>query len=224
MFWSELLPFMIVCNLHWGFRLFLMYEVLYLTLMYTLELNLLCPRLFTRLRLVTACSSHNVLCKMCNIAWSISVSCKTGSPLRVKRYQHVIVIVKWLNFGRNLCHFPYICAPILQFLLLVYPLCIKMPTIIQHLINLNQYFPEPCFSSFECKVLPQEEFWTQCKQHTSTTVTHGIKTLCSVWRVYVKNHFEWCKLARWGTARTLPKFLCCSMYCLFCVILCIVCV
>jgi hypothetical protein len=30
---------------------------------------------------------------------------------------------------------------------------------------------------------------------------------------------------RWGTARTkLPTFLCCSMYCLFCVVLCIVCV
>jgi hypothetical protein len=29
---------------------------------------------------------------------------------------------------------------------------------------------------------------------------------------------------RWGMARTLPKFLCCSMYCLFCVVLCIVCV
>jgi hypothetical protein len=27
----------------------------------------------------------------------------------------------------------------------------------------------------------------------------------------------------WGTARTLPNFLCCSMYCLFCVVLCIVC-
>jgi hypothetical protein len=27
---------------------------------------------------------------------------------------------------------------------------------------------------------------------------------------------------RWGTARTLPKFLCCSMYCLFCVVLCTV--
>ena len=31
-------------------------------------------------------------------------------------------------------------------------------------------------------------------------------------------------LQRWGTAHTLPVFLCCSMYCLFCVILCIVCV
>ena len=29
---------------------------------------------------------------------------------------------------------------------------------------------------------------------------------------------------RRGTARTLPKFLCCSIYCLFCVVLCIVCV
>jgi len=29
---------------------------------------------------------------------------------------------------------------------------------------------------------------------------------------------------RRGTARTLPKFLCCSTYCLFCVVLCIVCV
>jgi hypothetical protein len=29
---------------------------------------------------------------------------------------------------------------------------------------------------------------------------------------------------RRGTVRTLPKFLCCSMYCLFCVVLCIVCV
>jgi hypothetical protein len=29
---------------------------------------------------------------------------------------------------------------------------------------------------------------------------------------------------RRGTARTLPKFLCCSIYCLFCVILYIVCV
>jgi hypothetical protein len=28
---------------------------------------------------------------------------------------------------------------------------------------------------------------------------------------------------RRGTARSLPKFLCCSMYCLFCVVLCIVC-
>jgi hypothetical protein len=28
---------------------------------------------------------------------------------------------------------------------------------------------------------------------------------------------------RWGTARTLPKFLCCSIYCLFCVVLCTVC-
>ena len=28
---------------------------------------------------------------------------------------------------------------------------------------------------------------------------------------------------RWGTARTHPKFLCCSMYCLFCVVLWIVC-
>ena len=28
---------------------------------------------------------------------------------------------------------------------------------------------------------------------------------------------------RRGTARTLPKFLCCSVYCLFCVVLCIVC-
>jgi hypothetical protein len=28
---------------------------------------------------------------------------------------------------------------------------------------------------------------------------------------------------RRGTARTLPKFLCCSMYCLLCVVLCIVC-
>ena len=28
---------------------------------------------------------------------------------------------------------------------------------------------------------------------------------------------------RRGTARTLPKLLCCSMYCLFCVVLCIVC-
>jgi hypothetical protein len=27
-----------------------------------------------------------------------------------------------------------------------------------------------------------------------------------------------------GTACTLPKFLCCSMYCLFCVVLCTVCV
>jgi hypothetical protein len=25
---------------------------------------------------------------------------------------------------------------------------------------------------------------------------------------------------RWGTARTLPKFLCCSIYCLFCVVVC----
>jgi hypothetical protein len=30
-------------------------------------------------------------------------------------------------------------------------------------------------------------------------------------------------LQRWGTACTLPKFLCCSMYCLFCVILRFVC-
>jgi len=29
---------------------------------------------------------------------------------------------------------------------------------------------------------------------------------------------------RQGTARTLPEFLCCSMYCLFCVFLCIFCV
>ena len=29
---------------------------------------------------------------------------------------------------------------------------------------------------------------------------------------------------RRATARTLPKFLCCSMYDLFCVVLCIVCV
>ena len=29
---------------------------------------------------------------------------------------------------------------------------------------------------------------------------------------------------RRGTARNLPKFLCCSMYCLFCVVLCTVCV
>jgi len=29
---------------------------------------------------------------------------------------------------------------------------------------------------------------------------------------------------RLGTARTLPKLLCCSMYCLFCVVLRIVCV
>jgi hypothetical protein len=28
----------------------------------------------------------------------------------------------------------------------------------------------------------------------------------------------------WGTARSLLKFLCCSMYCLFCVVLCTVCV
>ena len=28
---------------------------------------------------------------------------------------------------------------------------------------------------------------------------------------------------RWGTVRNLPKFLCCSMYCLFRVFLCIVC-
>jgi len=28
---------------------------------------------------------------------------------------------------------------------------------------------------------------------------------------------------RRGTARTLPKFLCCSVYCLFCVFLCTVC-
>ena len=27
-----------------------------------------------------------------------------------------------------------------------------------------------------------------------------------------------------GTARTIPEFLCCSLYCLFCVVLCIVCV
>jgi hypothetical protein len=31
-------------------------------------------------------------------------------------------------------------------------------------------------------------------------------------------------LQRRGTARTLPKFLCFSIYCLFCVVLCIVCV
>jgi hypothetical protein len=30
--------------------------------------------------------------------------------------------------------------------------------------------------------------------------------------------------SRWGTAHTLPKFLCCSMYCLFCVFLSIDCV
>jgi hypothetical protein len=29
---------------------------------------------------------------------------------------------------------------------------------------------------------------------------------------------------RRGTARTVPKFLCCSVYCLFCVVLCTVCV
>jgi len=28
----------------------------------------------------------------------------------------------------------------------------------------------------------------------------------------------------WGTASTLPRFLCCSVYCLFCVALCFVCV
>jgi len=28
---------------------------------------------------------------------------------------------------------------------------------------------------------------------------------------------------RWGTARPLPKYLCCSIHCLLCVILCIVC-
>ena len=27
---------------------------------------------------------------------------------------------------------------------------------------------------------------------------------------------------RGGTVRTLPKFLCCSMYCLFCIVLCVV--
>jgi len=61
-----------------------MYDVMYLTLMYTLELNLLCPQLFMRLRLLTAYPSHHVVCKMCNIAWSISVSCKIDSPLRAK--------------------------------------------------------------------------------------------------------------------------------------------
>jgi len=34
--------------------------------------------------------------------------------------------------------------------------------------------------------------------------------------------FKMGHLQRWGTVRTVPKFLCCSTYCLFCVILCIV--
>ena len=42
------------------------------------------------------------------------------------------------------------------------------------------HYPSP-----RCKVLPQKEFSTQCKQYASTIVTHGIKTLCSVWGVYV---------------------------------------
>jgi hypothetical protein len=66
--------------------------------------NLLRPQLFRRLRLMTACPSH-VLCKMCNIACSISVSCKIGSPLRGKSYQHVIIVVKQLKFIRNQCDF-----------------------------------------------------------------------------------------------------------------------
>jgi hypothetical protein len=36
--------------------------------------------------------------------------------------------------------------------------------------------------------------------------------------------FLGCKASARGTARTLPKLLCCFMYCLFCIILCIVCV
>ena len=49
---------------------------------------------------------------------------------------------------------------------------------------------------------------------------HSSATLTEVFPCF----FLSCKAKCQGKTRTLPNYLCCSMYCLFCVVLCIVCV
>ena len=53
--------------------------------------------------------------------------------------------------------------------------------------------------------------------HSSATLTEGFPCFFSVERQMPGYNPQ-----RLGTARTLTKFLCCSKYCLFCIVLCIV--
>jgi hypothetical protein len=58
--------------------------------------------------------------------------------------------------------------------------------------------------------------------HSSATLTEVFP--CFFLSCKANARVKRAKMGGGGTARTLPNFLCCSMYCLFCVVLCTACV
>jgi hypothetical protein len=62
-------------------------------------------------------------------------------------------------------------------------------------------------------------YFHRASWHSSATLTEVFPCFFLSCKANAKENPQ-----RRSTARTLPKWLCCSMYCLFCVVLCIVCV